>query len=194
MFNISYTPRCVTQIFSALDSVLLVLKLNRSWVRQVGFSLQNLSHHNPNVAYIRHTSSPGLFFHLLTGDSQSSGSGQAKGNEPHKWEHLTTRTVRERNATVKKKLKWCGRRSEPLHFSTSPVNLRGLCRRTAECLIHSVYYSWNVSPCFKRLWHSSCTVRGRNVRLQREEPAAEEWRKRMHHNVHQSYPSNVTKW
>lgn len=103
------------------------------------FSLQNLRNYNPNVAYICLHQLRRPPFSPPHRDSQSSGSGQAKGNELHKWEHLTTHTVRQKNATVQKNWSVCGRQSMPLHFSTSPVNLRGLCRRTTGCPIHSVY-------------------------------------------------------
>lgn len=54
---------------------------------------------------------------------------------------------------------------------------RTLWRHTAEYLSHSVYYSWNVSRCFKWLGHLSCMVRWRNVRLhRREERWWKDWR------------------
>lgn len=138
--SIFHTHHVAQPRFSALW-ISCLLYWSRTELSQAGwcFSLQNLRNYNPNVAYIH--------LHQLRRpplspphrDSQSSGSGQAKGNEPHKWEHLTTRTVRQKTATVKKNWSVCGRQSMPLHFSTSPVNLRGLCRRTTECPIHSVY-------------------------------------------------------
>lgn len=81
--------------------------------RLVGFfPLQNLKHYSPNVAWMRRMLKPA---HQASSFSRSSGSGQAEGKESHKWEHLTTRTVREKNATVKKtEVVWQTKRASPL--------------------------------------------------------------------------------
>lgn len=122
VFNISCTSCCVTQIFRASDSGLLVFKYNRSSVRQSGILPQNPSESQPKrcrptpqqhsqveeeeVKRVgrRHRFLPVFSLWLDVPaqagpplsphwESQSSGSGQAKGKEQHKWERLATRKL-----------------------------------------------------------------------------------------------------
>lgn len=111
VFNISCTSCCVTQIFRASDSGLLVFKYNRGSVRQSGIfatktfrkgagqrrSSRRGAREGRPSAWLPPCPAPAQAGPLSPPrwESQSSGSVQAKGKERHKWERLATCKLRE---------------------------------------------------------------------------------------------------